>query len=146
MFGTACYRRNPHHFRHYSHPHLLRLARRRDAPTDADLTDFDAPPNVVREQLDIVRRLHKTSSNDSKIAPKKSAIESKLDVGRPLSFFLTKVEDSPATHAAADSVYFADLLHPSLGAIRRSLQINFMVEWDWLWMNYEVTKNQVLSQ
>lgn len=57
--------------------------------------------------------------------------------------FLTKVKDSPETHKDLNSIYFTELFHPSLGKLKRSLQINFMVEWEWLKMNYEVTKNEV---
>ena len=58
-----------------------------------------------------------------------------------MSVFLTKIRDSPLTHADPRSIYMADLLHPRLGNLQKSLQINFMVEWEWLKMNYEVTKN-----
>jgi hypothetical protein len=57
--------------------------------------------------------------------------------------FFTKVKDSPATLKDLRSIYMTDLLHPRLGDLKRSLQINFMVEWEWLKMNYEVTKNDV---
>ena len=59
--------------------------------------------------------------------------------------FLTKVKDSPETHKDLNSIYITELLHPSLGKLKRSLQINFMVEWDWLKMNYEAMKCDVRS-
>ena len=55
----------------------------------------------------------------------------------PMSVFLTKIRDLPSTHADPRSIYMADLLHPKLGLLKKSLQINFMVEWEWLQMNYE---------
>ena len=58
-----------------------------------------------------------------------------------MSVFLTKIRDSTPTHSDQRSIYMADLLHPKLGDLKKSLQINFMVEWEWLKMNYEVTKN-----
>jgi len=71
----------------------------------------------------------------------RSKIQQKLDAAAPYNFFLTKVKDNPATHDARHSIYMTDLMHPSLGKIKSSLQINFMVELDWLLMNYEVTRN-----
>ena len=70
-------------------------------------------------------------------------VQRKLAAAAPFNYFLTKVKDSPATHKDLSSIYFAELLHPSLGKLKKSLQINFMVEWEWLKMNYEITKNDV---
>ena len=75
---------------------------------------------------------------------KKSSIEVKLEAAAPYNFLLTKVKDNPVTHKAQDSVYIADLLHPSLGPLASSLQINFMVDLEWMMMNYEVTKTERL--
>ena len=71
---------------------------------------------------------------------KKSNIEMKLEAAAPYNFFLTKVKDNPSTHKAANSLYITDLLHPSLGKLKATLQINFMVDLEWLLMNYEVYK------
>ena len=67
-------------------------------------------------------------------------ISEKLLHMHPLNLFYNKVKDSPKTHKDKRSLYFTDLLHPSLGALKSSLQINFMVEFEWLIMNYEVAK------
>jgi len=68
----------------------------------------------------------------------------KLEAASPYNFFLTKVKDNPATHSDMHSLYLTDLLHPSLGKLKSSLQINFMVDLEWLLMNYEVTKTDKL--
>ena len=75
---------------------------------------------------------------------KKSSIELKLEAAAPYNFLLSKVKDSPVTQKALDSVFLADLLHPSLGRLVSSLQINFMVDLDFLMMNYEVTRTENL--
>ena len=75
---------------------------------------------------------------------KKSLIELKLEAAAPYNYLLSKVKDNPATHKALDSVFLADLLHPSLGRLASSLQINFMVDLEWLMMNYEVTQTENL--
>ena len=80
-----------------------------------------------------------SSAEDEK---KMSKIQRKLEAGAPYNFFLTKIKDCPETHGARDSLYITDLLHPSLGSLSSSLQINFMVDLDWLMMNYEVTRTK----
>ncbi len=171
VFGADCYRRNPHHFKNYGHSHLLALclAFPEGKVPKEKLGAFGGSADVIAEQLPVFKDVckeailkerkkssspeakqkngtttadKKPESSGSQPATKKSNIQRKLEEAAPVSFFLTKVEDSPETHSASDSLYFADLIHPSIGKIKRSLQINFMVEWDWLWMNYEVTKNQ----
>lgn len=56
----------------------------------------------------------------------------------PYNFFLTAICDSPPTHNEALSVSFHELLDPTLGDLDSSLQINFMVELDWLMEMYKV--------
>lgn len=56
----------------------------------------------------------------------------------PYNFFLTAVRDSPPTHNEALSIRFHELLDPTLGDLDSSLQINFMVELDWLLEMYKV--------
>ena len=68
-------------------------------------------------------------------------VEQKLIKMSPMNLFFNKVKSSPQTHKDKRSLFFTDLLHPSLGNLESSLQINFMVEYDWLMMNYEVTEN-----
>ena len=70
-------------------------------------------------------------------------VEEKLIKMSPMNLFFNKVKSSPQTHKDKRSLFFTDLLHPSLGNLESSLQINFMVEYDWLMMNYEVTKNEL---
>jgi len=77
-------------------------------------------------------------------ASKISGVQAKLRAAAPYNFFLTKVRDCPATHKALDSLYMTDILHPSLGKLATTLQINFMVDLDWLVMNYEATKTEHL--
>ena len=193
FFGTGCYRRNPHHFREYGHPHLQELFNKYEGktPSNSDLAKFEAGAEVVSQQykvfLDVCKpELRKknvadsasasSSATDSLEPPSKKAKvdkpnisdspgtsstskvnnnsnsnngakrlspKDKLDTNKEFPFFLTKVKDSPATHNDPKSLYITDLLHPINGKLKRSMQINFMVEWDWLKMNYEVTKTDV---
>lgn len=56
----------------------------------------------------------------------------------PYNFFLTAIRDSPPTHKEALSIRFHELLDPTMGDLDSSLQINFMVELDWLMEMYKV--------
>jgi len=85
-----------------------------------------------------------TDSDGCQNGPRLSNIQAKLKAAAPFNYFLTKVRDCPSSHKAMDSIYMTDLLHPSLGKLTSTLQINFMVELDWLTMNYEATNTQHL--
>lgn len=76
--------------------------------------------------------------------PKMTKIQEKLEAAKPFNYFLTKVKDCPESHSDLSSIFFAELLHPSLGKLTSTLQINFMVELDWLIMNYQITKSDKL--
>lgn len=164
FFGPQCIRRNPHHFRQYEHPHLrdLCLKYQNNIPKSSDLDDFEVDPDIILDQIkiykDICKDKIKADSESekakkpeepelekSKDKPKKTFIEHKMELSRPYGLFLTKVENSESTHRSTDSIYMTDLLHPAMGKLKKSLQINFMVDWEWLKMNYEVTKNEVIG-
>ena len=93
------------------------------------------------------KRSRSPSSSDSdnhqnkKTKTKQSRILQKLEAAKPFNFFLTMIKDNPSTHKSLNSVFFMELLHPSLGSLSSSLQINFMVDLEFLMMNYEETKN-----
>ncbi len=143
LFGGRCYRRNPHHFREYSHGHLLNLCVKYPAkgqqPPAKELQNFEVSSDIVLEQLDVFRDVcrHLIAEQKQKIVDEGvenkpendkssdslSAIQKKLEMAKPCSIFLTKIEASPETHRAADSIYFTELLHPSLGKLKRSLQV-----------------------
>lgn len=151
FFGKRCYRRNPRHFEEYSHDHLLELClvperQKKLGEVDEDLlaAQLEVYRTVCRNRIEKAKSAMKRPSS-SKASGKLSIVE-KLEAMQPLSIFMTKIKDSLETHDAVNSVYMSDLLHPSLGVLKQSLQINFMVEWDWLKMNYEVTKNEVANE
>ena len=60
-----------------------------------------------------------------------------------LSFF--RIKDIPSTHKGdGKSIYLTNFLRPSGGVkLKQTLQINFMVDFEWLWMNYDAVKIQV---
>jgi len=81
------------------------------------------------------------SSRESVGSQGKPKVLKKIEESAPFNYFLNKVKDNVETHKSKHSIYMTDVLHPALGTLKSSLQINFMVELDWLLMNYEVTKN-----
>ena len=61
------------------------------------------------------------------------------------SHFVFRIKDIPSTHKGdGKSIYLTNFLRPSGGVkLKQTLQINFMVDFEWLWMNYDVVKIQV---
>jgi hypothetical protein len=92
----------------------------------------------------------KKDANDKKPLPTGSNADIKQGSGKrkgfafrlaeagPYNFFLTAIRDSPPTHTERLSIRFHELLDPSMGDLDSSLQINFMVELDWLLEMYKV--------
>jgi len=69
-------------------------------------------------------------------------VASKIKAAGPLHYFLSTIESVPATKSEPLSLTFADLLDPSLGILKESIQINFMVELGWLLAQYCAHKVQ----
>jgi len=69
---------------------------------------------------------------------KRKGFAYRLAEAGPYNFFLTAIRDSPPTHTEGLSIRFHELLDPSMGDLHSSLQINFMVELDWLLEMYKV--------
>lgn len=69
------------------------------------------------------------------IRPKGKMLE-KLIAAHPYNYFLTCVTSSPPTHDEPLSITFQEILDPSLGYLECSAQINFLVDPDWLFLQY----------
>jgi hypothetical protein len=104
-----------------------------------------APENGIKNT-----EIQKQDTDDKKPVPtgsntdisqgsgKRKGFAVRLAEAGPYNFFLTAVRDSPPTHTEALSIRFHELLDPSMGDLDSSLQINFMVEMDWLLEMYKV--------
>ena len=153
MFGDKCYRRNPHHFRQFAHPHLECMKSE----------ELDSESTIVKEQYKILQDLklldcQGVTDDDEKPKPicetassvatdqmnrKKHPILEKFCSQEPFNIFFTKVKDMPSTHRDSNSIFLTDLLHSCHGNLKSTVQINFLVDFDWLFMSYEATGNQV---
>jgi len=103
-----------------------------------------SPPPSSSSSSETGNSSKRPSNGSAEAGGKMSGVQAKLRAAAPFNYFLTKVRDCPASHKALDSIYLTDILHPSLGKLTTTLQINFMVELDWLTMNYEATKTDHL--
>lgn len=65
-------------------------------------------------------------------------MEKKLRAAAPYNFFLTSIPDSRATHSEYLTITFQEILDKSLGDLECSMQINFLVDIDWLLMHYDL--------
>lgn len=70
------------------------------------------------------------------IQPRGKMLE-KLIASRPYNYFLTCVTSSPETHNEPLSITFCEILDPSLGDLECSAQINFLINPDWLFLQYK---------
>ncbi|EFA13677.2 probable tyrosyl-DNA phosphodiesterase isoform X1 [Tribolium castaneum] len=139
--GPKCYRRNPHHFREYEHPHLIKLLEM--AKPEIPL-DFPLDKSVYLEQVDILRPLlnikpdvkPSTSSSSVTNTTKPGTMLEKLQNAAPYNLFFTTIPESAETLKHPTSITFTDLLCPSLGELKCSLQINFMIDIMWLMERY----------
>ncbi|XP_060531183.1 probable tyrosyl-DNA phosphodiesterase isoform X2 [Cylas formicarius] len=61
----------------------------------------------------------------------------KLKQNGPYNLFFTTILKSPETTKEKNGITFIDLLCPSLGKLKSSLQINFMIDIDWLLKQYK---------
>lgn len=69
-----------------------------------------------------------------------STMLEKLQNASPYNIFFTRIPESPETIKHPNSITITDLLCPSLGKLRNSLQINFMIDIMWLMEQYEAQR------
>lgn len=177
--AEKCYRRNPHHFKEYDHPHLSNFIQQ---GPDFVLPDgFPQERKVVIEQLDIIKSLTRTKKTDTvkderanvsrrldtqntpnavespggsrsnkktdkntsfkpgsnSIICSSDTMASKLEKASPYSIFFIKVPKAVETMTQKNTITFTDLLCPSLGQLKFSLQLNFMIDIMWLMEQYQ---------
>ncbi|KAJ8922814.1 hypothetical protein NQ315_007849 [Exocentrus adspersus] len=182
--SDRCYRKNPHHFREYDHPHLKKFIEMGDSMVIPD--GLPQPKNVYLEQIQILKSMNNqiveakqqgatqsggvksmpdlscqagpsssrisnkgtvtsySSSNTSnrteeifKSRSKPGTMLENLERAAPYNFFFSTVNKAPETQTQPNAITFTDLLCPSLGELKRSLQINFMIDIDWLLKQYK---------
>ncbi|KAG8230462.1 hypothetical protein J437_LFUL009951 [Ladona fulva] len=95
----------------------------------------------ILEEPEYKKRKGDSSSRTSTSPIKGGGFLKKWEDSLPYNFFLTTIYSSPKTRSEGLSITFRDLLDESLGTIESSLQINFMVELDWVLSNYHRTGN-----
>ncbi|XP_026331667.1 probable tyrosyl-DNA phosphodiesterase [Hyposmocoma kahamanoa] len=89
---------------------------------DLDYRPIVAPTRRAEDYLKVVRPR-------GKMAEKHAA-------SAPYHIFYTTINDAKETHSQPYSITFLEILDSSLGELRCSLQINFMVEISWLLAQY----------
>ena len=104
----------------------------KEAPTRAAVTSearqATKPSDGSDETRKEVRKVH--------------PLTQKFENRRPFNTFFTKVKDVPSTHKDDSSIFLTDLLHSCHGNLKSTVQINFLVDYDWLRMSYEATGNE----
>lgn len=134
--AERCYRKNPHHFREYDHPHLNTFLEKSEPLTLPD--GFPQEKQVVMEQLAVLKSLKKvvtakkieevpaTSSNhrrekttcfvpnsvQNKISGGNRGsltMLEKLDIAAPYNIFFTRIPESPETIKQPNSIAFTGI-------------------------------------
>ncbi|GJQ83438.1 hypothetical protein Trydic_g14216 [Trypoxylus dichotomus] len=126
--AEKCYRRNPHHFKEYDHPHLSNIMKQ---GSDFILPNgFPQERNVIIEQINILKSLARPEKEmqvcSSKQPIPKSTMNGRSNSSRP----------SNQQKKLHPTIYFLHLLCPSLGELKTSLQFNFMIDVMWLMEQY----------
>ncbi|KAF2884091.1 hypothetical protein ILUMI_22059 [Ignelater luminosus] len=124
-YAVKCCRTNPHHFKEFDHPHLDALLEKGE-PLELP-PDYPRDKQVVEKQLEVLRDLRLL-----KLKP----MTERLEENRPYNLFFTTIPDAPQTYNQKNSITFINLLCPSLGELKCSLQINFIVNIEWLMKQY----------
>lgn len=148
-FKEKCFRKNPHHFMQYEHPHLDILLEQDDINVPSGYLD----KSIVLEQIKILKDIKKPSkelwkdfkqgpSNVTNTSTPAKNFAAKLKCNAPYNLFFTLIPDSPQTKNQNNSIQITDLLCPSLGNLKCSLQINFMIDIMWLMEQYAHTGNE----
>lgn len=88
--------------------------------------------SIAQRDADFETNIH----NYVEVVNPKGEMAQKLAAARPYNYFLTCVTSSPSTHTEPLSITFQEIFDPSLGDLECSVQINFVVEADWLLGQY----------
>lgn len=150
--GKECNRKFPHHFMEYAHEHLEQIIEKNPTAQRSDQyqipDDLLAQKNLILDQIKIINDLFRKqslvephakrakSSEKVSLPPSDSCIKlnpnskmaEKLAAAHPYNFFLTRVQSSPQTHNEPLSITFAEIFDESLGDLECSVQINFVVD------------------
>ncbi|KAK5643135.1 hypothetical protein RI129_006980 [Pyrocoelia pectoralis] len=168
--AIKCYRRNPHHFKEYDHPHLDELLQK-GGPLELP-SSYPQEKHIIVEQLEVLKGLRgveKAVIEEKNLKPSTSGTNSesgrqstrqkstsfvpnlntpckpaggqtmleKLENNAPYNLFFSIIPDSPQTVTYKNTISFHELLCPSLGDLKCSLQINFMIDIAWLMEQYQ---------
>ncbi|XP_077292527.1 tyrosyl-DNA phosphodiesterase 1-like isoform X2 [Arctopsyche grandis] len=96
-----------------------------DNPSTSSSSDAQTKPSLKRKIEDFF----------NVVAPK-GRMKEKHERAAPYFMFFTTISSAPETHTHPLSITFQELLDPSLGKLKSSLQINFMVDVGWLLAQY----------
>ncbi|KAK7075083.1 tyrosyl-DNA phosphodiesterase 1 [Halocaridina rubra] len=130
-FGSTCYRKNPWHLEEFYHPHLDNNASGSQSSSYSDKSD----PVIKRQKVSSADSANTSTSKDNK-----RTFASRLASSTPYNLFLNKVYSVKETHDDPLGLVFPDILHPLMGEIVESVQLNFMVDLKYLVDIYKVCR------
>ncbi|XP_042877810.1 probable tyrosyl-DNA phosphodiesterase [Penaeus japonicus] len=134
-FGADCYRKNPWHLEEFYHPHLEDkdgAGAKRKSESSCSASE---PAEKRRREASSGSTMRKGSTSNRNMA-----FPARLAASSPFNFFVNKSFSVKETHEDPLSLVFPDLFNPQLGEIVESVQLNFMVDLEFLMTNYKAGK------
>lgn len=123
------------------------MGSKEQSPKKKSMPDLmgDAPgPSLTKEysnkgKTTVFTEKFTNETNDNfkeKCKPEETMLE-KLERAAPYNLFFTTINKAPETLRQPNAITFTDLLCPSLGELKCSLQINFIIDIAWLLKQYK---------
>ncbi|RXG60104.1 Tyrosyl-DNA phosphodiesterase 1 [Armadillidium vulgare] len=124
QYGSKCYRKNPIHQKEYYHP-----------SEESEKQDSFGSDSIKR------RKLYSNTGSSSRSTGEGNHLKKKfferLESCQPQGYFLNKIFSLPETEKDSRTLVFPDLLNSKLGTLIESVQINFMIDLEFVMEFYK---------